>query len=828
MEKIAQENSCYSTALLLKYALNKGFKIDALLKGIEDKRAILENSHEWIDHHTLITLLKNYEECGGDIFTSGVEITSNQVTSFQLLFLKIASLPFILKNYASHYEKKITPLIKFSAELKTWGVLDIVFRPKDKTKYSSHICDFNRGCTHAIGQHKKLRNFKLTEISCAARSDASECRYRVTWTPDPPFIEKFKEFFLFRFTNQKSILAHMENTHNQLQSQYNELETIKDFYGHVMANMQEGVVWLDPDGKITFVNKGFLTIVRIDNQEAVLGKSWTDFLSGDLMRDIGRDLLKESRESPGAPDSFDLMLSTSDNDERLGQTTCLWVESTQQKPGYLLTIRDITDKRTIERKLFAAENRYRSLYENSPALIVGLDLTGKFLYANPAMEVQSGYTEKELKAMNFSQLVAPDGSGVDTMAMLAQRTGGVNLQEMHYRTKDDQWKSVTLATFPLHDDKSAVIGLGGIGIDITETKRLNEMLIQTQRMELLGQLAGGLAHDFKNMLTVISGYTKLITKISDNEKIQSFAGNIEIATERAANLTRNLLTFSRGEEVRNEVFIVNDIVTEVAKLLPPVLGRSIKLSLEMPETKFRIKGDPGKVHQCLLNLSINARDAMKENGEGVLTIRVPEPTDPHWLTIEVADNGPGIPPNIIERIFDPFFTTKKKGEGTGLGLSVVYGIVKSHGGKITVDSRPAEGACFRIKLPLEGASLTPTGRTVLVVDNDVVMRSFCAEILLHQNYNALQFTTINECCEWIDKNRAKEAFGSIIVLISAQYHSIAEKPLNSIKEIITIWICKDDETIPGNQHFVLRQPFPPAALYKIIESVERKLMSDRV
>jgi PAS domain S-box-containing protein len=519
------------------------------------------------------------------------------------------------------------------------------------------------------------------------------------------------------------------------------------------------------------------------------------------------------------------MVRTADGDERLGQTTFLWVESTQQKPGYLLTIRDITDKRIIERKLYAAENRYQTMYENSPAIIMGVDLSGNFIFTNPAMEEQSGFSEKELKTMHFSQIVAPEGSGADAAAMLSQRTDGANTQEMHYRAKNGEWKSMTLSTFPLHNDKSEVVGLGGVGIDISETKRLNEMLIQTQRMELLGQLAGGLAHDFRNMLTVISGYTKLIERLTADEKIKSFVSNIDIATDRAATLTKNLLTFSRGEEVRNEVFTVNDIVNEVAKLLPPVLGRVCKLAVEMPDRKFRLKGDPGKIHQCLLNLSINARDAMKDKGgEGMLlTLRVKESPDPAWFFIEVNDTGPGIPPSIIERIFDPFFTTKKKGEGTGLGLSVVYGIVKSHGGVITVDSRPSKGACFIIKLPAAETAAPAKGRTVCVVDNDIVMRSTCVEILASRNYNVMQFNAMPEFSEWYDKNRRPASTERVIALISAQHFSIAEKVVATVKELTTVWICKQNETLPGDPKLVLRQPFPAAALIKTVEAVEMKL-----
>jgi two-component system cell cycle sensor histidine kinase/response regulator CckA len=423
--------------------------------------------------------------------------------------------------------------------------------------------------------------------------------------------------------------------------------------------------------------------------------------------------------------------------------------------------------------------------------------------------------------------VAPEGSGIDPKTILAQRIGKVGLQEMHYRTKSGEWKSVALATFPLYGDKWEVIGLGAIGVDVTETKRLNEMLIQTQRMDLLGQMAGGLAHDFKNLLAVISGYGKLISEISTEPKIQEFANNILLANDRANSLTKNLLTFSRGETVKNEPFVLNEVVEEVKKFLPAILGRKIRLTVEFPDKRFTVKGDAGKINQCLLNLCINARDALgQKEGGGAVIIRIKHDTNPLWVLIEVEDTGPGIPPDIIARIFDPFFTTKKKGEGTGLGLSVVYGIVKTHGGDILVDSRPSEGTTFTIRLPiLQAEALKPGSATlaandkvplIIVIDNDVVSRNYCAQILGRQGYPVVQFSSLQETVTWLNAHSEAGA----IALIPALYLVEALQIPQLADAITPIWIIENNGTVPKSPYLSLKRPFPPAALVETVRETQ--------
>ncbi|MBN1128299.1 MAG: hypothetical protein JXA71_04900, partial [Chitinispirillaceae bacterium] len=222
------ETSCYSSSALIKYAEQHGFKRDILFKGIESKAEILQNRHEWIDLHSWSALAKNFETCGGNLFDAGMELTENQAAYFPLLFLKIASMRMILKNYSRIYKKKISPLISLTIKESSRGVIDVFFTPKDRLKYSSQICDFNRGCTFAAGRLKNLREVHITEITCAARSESPYCHYQLTWTPLPGIIQRIKDSLYFRFRSQKAILAHMEETYNNLQAQYNEAKQLNE------------------------------------------------------------------------------------------------------------------------------------------------------------------------------------------------------------------------------------------------------------------------------------------------------------------------------------------------------------------------------------------------------------------------------------------------------------------------------------------------------------------------------------------------------------------------------------------------------------------------
>ena len=675
---------------------------------------------------------------------------------------------------------------------------------------------------YAPARLKHLPDMAMRELSCAAQGDAAECRYRISWKPLPSPVERAIDFLQFRLRSQRSIIRHMEENHERLQKQYNEIKSLQDFYHHIMASLSEAVVWVDTAGRIAFANAGFAAMVRSGPAaDVITGALFTGFLTGDGGSRPYERLLQARRQAPGVPETVELLMQAVDGVQRIGLATCLYVQSPAHDPGYLFSIRDITERRTMEQKLSAVENRYRMLYEHSPAIIVGLDRSGNILYANPAMADQSGYTEDELKAMHFSRLLGLQEPPDQAAGLLAQRLGQVGLQEVHYRTKHGEWKSLTITTFPLTDERNSVIGLGCIGVDITETKRLNELLVQTQRMDLLGKMAGGLAHDFKNVLTVVNGYSRLIADSTKEAKSATYAQAILSAGERAAGLTQNLLTFSRGESVKNELFAVNDVIKEVMGLLPPLLKGRVEALSDLPAETVRMRGDSGKIHQCLLNLCINARDALNGKPDARIILRLRGSNhSPGMFTVEVCDNGPGIPPAIINRIFDPFFSTKPKGEGIGLGLSVVYGIVKAHGGEIAVDSRPGEGATFIMRFPQgdRDADTAPSAARqpsapVLVIDNDDVSRGYTENILSNNGYVARGYANCREAAAWTGTQNG----GRAVALFAVPPDPETVGWRLERETLKAVWIG-ESRVSPVEKDEVLLKPFPPAAL---VETVRR-------
>jgi PAS domain S-box-containing protein len=334
---------------------------------------------------------------------------------------------------------------------------------------------------------------------------------------------------------------------------------------------------------------------------------------------------------------------------------------------------------------------------------------------------------------------------------------------------------------PVKDEKGTVVGLIGLGFDITERKQLEAQLLQSQKMEAVGRLAGGVAHDFNNILTAIMGYSDvLLSKLPPEDPLRRFPEGILETVDRASNLTNQLLAFSRRQEIQTEVLSLNDVVADMDRLLRRLIGEDVELISDLEPTLGPVKADPVQLEQVLLNLAVNARDAMSRGaggpggpggpGGGRLTIKTSnveldldfvrrhvglEPGP--YVLLSVTDTGRGMGPDVQAHLFEPFFTTKDKGKGTGLGLSTVYGIVKQTGGHIEVESAPGAGAAFRVFLPRHTGgpgeeafrSPVPGGRgaeparslqgpggteTILVVEDDEGVRKRACEILQGYGY----------------------------------------------------------------------------------------------
>jgi two-component system cell cycle sensor histidine kinase/response regulator CckA len=399
--------------------------------------------------------------------------------------------------------------------------------------------------------------------------------------------------------------------------------------------------------------------------------------------------------------------------------------------------------RTIE-ALERREEHYRSLIENSMDLISILNLDGTIRYVSPSHERMLGYPLDELVGRNVLSFVHPQDKSRVQMAMMNGNKG--RPVECRVRHSDGSWR--VLESFSR--DLSHVAGVNGMVVnarDITERKRLEEQLHHSQRLEAVGRLAGGVAHDFNNLLMVITGYSHMLLEaMHPSDPARQDLEQVVKASERATDLTRQLLAFSRRQGVRATLVNLNALVQEMDRMLRRVLGEDIELITRLAPELKTVRADPGQIEQVILNMVVNARDAMPSGGQLLIETANAEQPNRDCVTISISDTGIGMDSEVLSRVFEPFFTTKA--HGTGLGLATSYGIIKENGGDLRVDSTPGKGTTFHIELPvieqapedldLPDEKRTPRGtETILLVEDEDPVRRVVETMLKRHGYQVL-------------------------------------------------------------------------------------------
>jgi two-component system cell cycle sensor histidine kinase/response regulator CckA len=433
---------------------------------------------------------------------------------------------------------------------------------------------------------------------------------------------------------------------------------------------------------------------------------------------------------------------------------------------------DITDRKQaeLERRTFQAERdrlleRLEMQLERMPIGCLLNDRDFLITYVNPAAERIFGFANAEVVGRHPGEFYVPAGDR-QRLDLLFQRikrgdmgVGGVSVNT----TKDGRLISCEWHNTPLFDAAGAFIGFMSMVQDVTERKQLEEQFRQSQKMEAVGKLAGGIAHDFNNLLTAIMGYSEMLLARGVAEDIRhGHAQQIKKAAERAASLTHQLLAYSRKQVLQARVISLNEVVGEMNGLLRRVIGEDVELATELDPQLWTVKADPNQIEQALMNMAVNSRDAMPGGGRLTIATRnrvldesavraYPELSAGDYVELRVADTGQGMEEGVRERIFEPFFTTKKVGEGTGLGLSMVFGVVKQSGGNISVSSAPQAGASFEVLLPRSQETETDRARrvsetalsirgseTILLVEDDPDVRALVKETLRGNGYQVLE------------------------------------------------------------------------------------------
>jgi two-component system, cell cycle sensor histidine kinase and response regulator CckA len=432
--------------------------------------------------------------------------------------------------------------------------------------------------------------------------------------------------------------------------------------------------------------------------------------------------------------------------------------------GVIGVARDDTERRVAERALRLSEESYRSLIEEAPYGICRTTVSGQFLQVNRAMAEMLGYeSAQELLLRSIrTDIFAEPGQYDRFHAQLRDRNSCQGF-ECEWRPERGKTILVSLGGRAVRDVAGEISYLEIVAENVTERKQLEDQLRQAQKMQAIGQLAGGVAHDFNNLLTVIKGQVEMVMgEMVPGDPLRSRLKEVELAADRAATLTGQLLAFSRRQVLQSKVLDLNAIISGMTRLLARLIGENIQLTFAPGADLGAVNADPGQIEQVLMNLVVNARDAMPDGGRLQIETHnadldvnhagqhaVVEPGQ--YVALVVSDTGHGMDAETSARIFEPFFTTKEPGRGTGLGLSMVYGVVKQSGGYIWVYSEPGKGAAFKIYLPRVAGTVevnaisqelpSPSGReTILFAEDEGSVRQLVSAFLESRGYRVLVAT----------------------------------------------------------------------------------------
>ena len=525
-----------------------------------------------------------------------------------------------------------------------------------------------------------------------------------------------------------------------------------------MDSSIEGIGILDEKGVHSYANSALASMLGFDSPLEIVGQPWKVVYAFQPIAEIETQVRKGLQES--GKWSGNLQLRRPDG----SRIPVEFHVGRMPDGGTVCVCRDLSQHQQAEKARADAETKYRMLVEHVNAItyIAEIGINGKWFYISPQVENILGYTPDEWLALspNWDQHIHPDDLPVVIAAEEQSRNGFPFQAEFRVRRKDGRevWLSDT-AVIVQGSDSHPV--MEGIMVDITERKALETQLQQSRKMEAVGRLAGGIAHDFNNLLTIISGYTELaLSRPNLPGEAHADIERIENASGRAAALVRQLLAFSRKQVLQPKILDLNKIVLNLDSLLRRLMDERIEMVTRVKDDLGKVKADPAQVEQVIMNLVVNARDAMPEGGRLVVetcntdldanyAVDHVSVRPGRYVMLAVSDTGVGMDRQTVAHIFEPFFTTKESGRGTGLGLSTVYGIVKQSGGYIWVYSEPGKGSTFKVYLPrVDGVSEAPSAaqaapraqrgtETILIVEDEEAVRGLIQTVLTEKGYDVI-------------------------------------------------------------------------------------------
>jgi PAS domain S-box-containing protein len=620
------------------------------------------------------------------------------------------------------------------------------------------------------------------------------------------------------------------------------LEDVEDVISNrfkllVQSIVDYAIYMLDPKGFVTSWNAGAERIKGFRTEE-IVGKHFSIFYT------------EEDRKA-GLPDE---VLETARKEGRYEgegwrvrkDGTRFWAsvvvdrinDETGKLVGFAKIARDLTEQRDARHALLESEQQFRILVQGvTDYAIFMLDPEGRVTNWNAGAQRIKGYRPEEIVGQHFSRFYTPEDfdAGVPKRALeTARETGRYEAEGWRVRRDGTRfWASVVLDA--IHDDNGKLIGFAKITRDMSEKReaqlRLDEsreQLFRSQKMEALGQLTGGLAHDFNNLLTAILGACELgLRNIKDQDKVRKMLEGVRGSAQRGANLTKQLLAFARAQPLEIKQIDLKQFFSDVTTLVRPSLRSDIEVVTEISDQLWPIDADAGALELALLNLAFNARDAMSSGGtlkisaHNVVLDGKPEGLRGEHVILRVSDTGSGMPNEVMERVFEPFFTTKSFGEGTGLGLSQVFGFAKQIGGAVTVDSEMGKGATLTLYLPASHGADTSQWKNgdralgrVLIVEDDIFVAELAADMFGELGFETTITHSAKEALERLaGGDKPKLVFSDVVMPGGITGIELARKLRERFPELPILLTTGYSEQVSATQGFpVLQKPYEMEAL----------------
>jgi PAS domain S-box-containing protein len=627
-----------------------------------------------------------------------------------------------------------------------------------------------------------------------------------------------------------------------------------------MDSAMDGMAIVSAEGKYTYVNAAYAQLMGHASARAMVGQYWVEMHSPSDVKTAEKQI-REGLEREGkwfGPVTI----------RRNGVPVPTEISITKLADGGVVTIgRDVSDRDRAEKFRKDAESKYQTLVEQVAAIsyIAELGMDGQWLYVSPQVETMFGFTADEwlAESRQWTKHIHPEDHKIVEIAEDASKRSERFQAEYRIVRKDGRviWVSDTAAVVPGSNSHPL---MEGIIVDITDKKQLEGQLQQSRRMEAVGRLAGGIAHDFNNLLTIIKGYTELaLIRAKGMPELRSDVERIEDAAERAAGLVRQLLAFSRRQVMQPKVLDLNGIVVGLDKLLRRLMDEDIQMVTVANDAVGAIKADPGQIEQVIMNLVVNARDAMPSGGRLTVETANAELDATYardhasvkpgkYVMLAVSDTGIGMSAETVAHIFEPFYTTKENGRGTGLGLSTVYGIVKQSGGYIWVYSELNHGTTFKVYLPrVEEAVETAvaakpvekvpakalSGReTILLVEDEPELRELTRTVLAERGYNVIEAMSA-EGAERLASDRRDGAKIHLlltdVIMPGVSGRELAKRVLARQPSVRVLYmsgytynVIAENGTLERGVAF-LQKPFTPSALVEKVREVLDMVVSGR-